>query len=208
MEDVLKLVPKEFRQVFEAIVALTDAFCERYLNQDYQELCQDMAIALCQKDSPVVHGRPASWASGIVHALGWVNCLQDPSIEPYMPSSEVAKGFGVSQGTMTAKSRIIRGGLGLMQLDPDWCLPAMLKDNPLVWMVEVNGLIMDMRMAPLELQQAAYDQDLIPFIPEPEEETEAPSSEGPKILKFPPRSNHSADPTQPKELAEDGPTLF
>jgi len=208
MEDVLKLVPKEFRQVFEAIVALTDAFCRTYLNEDYRELCQDMAIALCQKDSPVRHGRPASWASGIVHALGWVNFLYDPGTEPYMLSSEAARGFGVSQGTMTAKSRIIRDGLGLMQLDPDWCLPAMLKDNPLVWMVEVNGLIMDMRMAPLEFQQAAYDKGLIPFIPEPEEEMEPPSSEGPKILKFPPRPNNPAGPTQPKEPAEDGPTLF
>jgi hypothetical protein len=31
-------------------------------------------------------------------------------------------------------------------------------------MLEVNGLIIDIRQAPLELQQVAYEKGLIPFI--------------------------------------------
>ena len=41
----------------------------------------------------------------------------------------------------------------------------MLLDNPLVWMFEIDGMIVDLRTAPQELQVAAYQQGLIPFIP-------------------------------------------
>ncbi|MCK4283231.1 MAG: plasmid pRiA4b ORF-3 family protein, partial [Candidatus Brocadiae bacterium] len=66
---------------------------------------------------------------------------------------------------MMAKSRIIRDELDLMQLDPDWCLPALLKDNPLVWMLEVNGFLIDIRMVPREAQVVAYEKGLIPYVP-------------------------------------------
>ena len=35
----------------------------------------------------------------------------------------------------------------------------------MVWMLEVNGLMMDARTAPREIQQAAFEQGLIPYIP-------------------------------------------
>ena len=53
------------------------------------------------------------------------------------------------------KARIIREGLDLMPFHPDWSLPSRMDRNPLVWMLEVNGLIMDIRMAPREAQVAA-----------------------------------------------------
>ena len=43
-----------------------------------------MAAKLCRKGTPLTSGRPRSWASGIVHALGWVNFLSDPSQDPHM----------------------------------------------------------------------------------------------------------------------------
>ena len=51
-------------------------------------------------------------------------------------------------------------------LDPRWCLPSRLTDNPLVWMISINGVIVDMRTMPPELQEQAYQLGLIPFIPE------------------------------------------
>jgi hypothetical protein len=35
----------------------------------------------------------------------------------------------------------------------------------MVWMLEVDGLITDIRHAPVELQRAAFEQGLIPFVP-------------------------------------------
>ncbi len=56
--------------------------------------------------------------------------------------------------------------LGMYPLDPEWSTSAMLDQNPLVWMLEVNGLIIDVCHAPKEIQEAAFRQGLIPYIPE------------------------------------------
>ncbi len=50
-------------------------------------------------------------------------------------------------------------------LSPEWTLPSRLADNPLVWMLQINGVIINIRQAPVELQQLAYEKGLIPFIP-------------------------------------------
>lgn len=50
-------------------------------------------------------------------------------------------------------------------LPPEWTLPSRLADNPLVWMLQVNGLMIDIRQAPADLQRLAYEKGLIPFVP-------------------------------------------
>ena len=50
-------------------------------------------------------------------------------------------------------------------MSPDWTLPSRLADNPLVWMVQINGLMIDIRRSPPERQRLAYEKGLIPFIP-------------------------------------------
>jgi hypothetical protein len=82
-----------------------------------------------------------------------------------MTAADIAKGLGVSMATMQAKARVIREGLDLIPFDPDWCLPSNLETNPLVWMLEVNGFVMDIRHAPREAQVVAYQKGLIPWIP-------------------------------------------
>jgi hypothetical protein len=159
-------VPAEFRQVYLELVSLTDEFCNDRLNVEYQELCREMAISICQPESPVLRGKRASWGSGIVYTVGWVNFLGDPSQQPHVRSEEIAEWFGVSTGTMLSKAKTIREGLGLIPLDPDFTLPSRIDENPLVWMVQINnGFIVDIRHAPREAQVAAYERGLIPYIP-------------------------------------------
>jgi len=50
-------------------------------------------------------------------------------------------------------------------LDAQWLLPAMLENNPAVWMISVNGFLVDARTLPREIQQAAHEQGAIPYIP-------------------------------------------
>jgi hypothetical protein len=61
----------------------------------------------------------------------------------------------------------------MYQLDPDWCLPSKMDGNPLIWMLSVNGLMMDIRSAPLGAQVEAFRQGLIPYIPGHEGESKA-----------------------------------
>jgi len=169
--ELMADVPKAYAARFTSIVGLTDAFCDSHLNAEYKELCREMTAAVCQKGSPVLKGKAEGWAAGIVYALGRVNFLGDPSQNPHMKSPDVAKGLGVSMATMQAKTRVIWDGLDLMQLHPDWCLPSKMDRNPMVWMLEVNGFLMDIRMAPREAQVAAYEKGLIPYIPADRKET-------------------------------------
>jgi hypothetical protein len=109
---------------------------------------------------------------------------------------------------MQTKSRVIRDELDLMQMDPDWCLPALLKDNPLVWMLEVNGLVMDIRTAPRGAQEEAYRLGLIPFIPADEPEPDLQPDSGAEIIQFPSGQNRPCEAESPQKPKDDGPTLF
>ena len=209
MENLLKCVPAKSHEALAAIVELTDSFCEQHLDENYQQLARDMALKLARKRSRmnINQGRPKSWAGGIIHALGMVNFLHDASFEPYMSSPDLAKGFGVSQGTMTGKSKIIRDVLDIGPMDPRWCLPELLDSNPMVWMLEVNGFIMDMRTAPLDLQRQAYQQGLIPYIPA-EEEPRPEAAQDAKILKFPCPQNDNPPAPEEEPPDDNQPTLF
>lgn len=201
-------VPKRNQQLLEQIMELINAFCDAHLNEDYKELCEQMAGAICRTRWLLSGSKPASWASGVVHAVGWVNFLHDPNRSPYMTSAQVAEGFGISQGTMTAKSKIIRDKLDLMPLDPDWCLPELLADNPLVWMLEVNGFIMDVRYAPRQIQEEAFEKGLIPFIPADKHEQKQQSSPEIEIIEFPSKQSEASKTKSPQKLKDNRPNLF
>jgi len=191
----------------DTIAELTDAFCLKHLDEDYRRLCEDMLEELLDIDMPLNRGKPAGWAGGIVHAVGFVNFLQDPSQSPHMTSSQLAEGFGISQQTMQAKSKIIRDELDLIQFDPDWCLPALLEDNPLVWMIEVDGLIMDIRQTSREVQEEAYRLGLIPYIPADKMEPDLSEDAGAKIIQFPSGQSKTSE-AQSDRKQNDGPSLF
>jgi hypothetical protein len=52
-----------------------------------------------------------------------------------------------------AKSKAVRTMLGMYQLDPNWSLSSRLQSNPMVWMLSVNGMIVDVRSMPREVQK-------------------------------------------------------
>jgi hypothetical protein len=41
----------------------------------------------------------------------------------------------------------------------------MMDQNPLAWLVSVNGYIIDIRSAPRSLQEEAFQKGLIPYLP-------------------------------------------
>jgi hypothetical protein len=67
---------------------------------------------------------------------------------------------------MQAKSKQIRDLLSMSQLDPDWTLPSRVEKNPLIWMLEINGLIVDVRYVPRAIQEEAFRRGLIPYVPD------------------------------------------
>lgn len=54
-------------------------------------------------------------------------------------------------------------GIGLM--DPHWALSSRMTDNPMAWLIQMNGMIIDARKLPREIQEEAFRRGLIPYLP-------------------------------------------
>jgi len=157
---------EEKDEAVQVVIGLIDQFCKEHLNEEYALLCRKLAEKLGRKrPSPLLHGSPNAWASGIVRAVDGVNFLHDKSQTPYMRATDIDHYLGTSPSSGAAKLAAIRKMFKLYQLDPNWTLPSRLEDNPLVWMLEVNGLMVDVRQAPREVQEVAFRKGLIPYIP-------------------------------------------
>jgi hypothetical protein len=173
-------VPNAMQEKFDGIVAITDDFAKQHLNDEYAQLIRFATAALCRKrPSPLATGKEKTWACGITHAIGMVNFLFDSSQKPHVSAKEIYDWFGVSSSTGQSKSKQVRDILNTRQMDPDWCLPSKLDDNPMAWMISVDGFILDARATPRNVQEEAYARGLIPYIPadgKPEEIDEEQTS--------------------------------
>ncbi|WP_019415368.1 DUF6398 domain-containing protein [Paenisporosarcina sp. TG20] len=158
-------VPKEMQDKYNEITEIIRGFCKENLNEEYQLLGFQLCAALCRKrPSPIVKGKANVWACGIVHAIGTVNFLFDPAQSPTMKVNELYSKFGVSGSTGSAKSKLIRDMMKIGIFDPTWTLLSKMENNEMVWMITVNGFIIDARNAPREIQEEAYRKGLIPYI--------------------------------------------
>lgn len=159
-------VPKKMEVRYQEIIAITDTFCAEHLNEEYATLCRSMAATLARKrPSPLESGRAKTWAAAIAHAIGRVNFLFDKTQTPHIRADDLSAAFGVSKSTAANKSKQIMDVLNIGLMDPQWTLPSRMNDNMMAWMIMVNGLIVDVRSMPREIQEIAYQKGLIPYIP-------------------------------------------
>jgi hypothetical protein len=159
-------VPKAMAEKFAAITSLIDAFCAKHLNDEYRQVIHQVVGALARKrPSPLPRGKENVWAAAAVHAVGRVNFLDDASQSPHCKPKVIYEFFGIGESTGQNKSKEIRDLLKMGPMSPEWTLPSRLAENPLVWMLQVNGLMVDIRGMPIELQQMAFEKGLIPYIP-------------------------------------------
>ena len=159
-------VPRTVKPRFDEIVGLVDAACRTHLTEEYAAVTRTLAAAVARKrPSPLLRGQSRTWACGLTYTIGSVNFLFDPAQQPHLRGADLCTLFGVSQSAAAAKSREIMRLFDIVPLDPRWSLPSRLADNPLVWMILVNGVMVDVRMMPRELQEQAHALGLIPFVP-------------------------------------------
>ena len=148
---------------FEEIVGLIETVCRAHLTEEYATVARELAVALAGKrPSPLLRGQSRTWACGITYTIGSVNFLFDPTQQPHVRASDLYALFEVSQSAGAARSREIMRVFDIVPLDPRWSLPSRLADNPLVWMIPVNGAIVDIRMMPRDLEERAYELVRVP----------------------------------------------
>ena len=159
-------VPKEMQDIYLSITKITDDISQEMLNDEYAEYIQYAVAELCRKrPSPLLKGKLNIWACAITHAIGLVNFLDDSSQTPHVKTAKLYEAFGVNPKTGQSKSKQVRDLLKMSQFDTDWTLPGRMERNPMAWLITVNGITVDVRTQPKEVQEIAFEKGLIPYLP-------------------------------------------
>lgn len=158
-------VPKPMQTYVEKIQLLTDEFCVKYLDEDYQVLAHKLIATLARKrPSPLTSGKSNVWAGAVINALGTINFLFDKLNTPYITADHIAENFNSSKSTLRNKARQVREMLKMNRFDHKWLLPSKIKTNSMAWMIKIDGFIIDARTLEPEIQKIAYEKGLIPFV--------------------------------------------
>ena len=136
------------------------------LGSEYADLCRTVVGKLGRKrPSPLTRGDPRIWAAGVVYAVGQLNFLFDPAQSPHATTDQLSEWLGVKKTAMANKARLIRDTLKLSHFDGQFIRRDLVEASPLTWLLQVDGLLVDIRQAPRHLQVQAFESGLIPYVP-------------------------------------------
>ncbi|MCL2135649.1 MAG: DUF6398 domain-containing protein [Candidatus Bathyarchaeota archaeon] len=159
-------VPKSMTAKYVEVAELIENFCDEKLNEEYKEICLRALAKLCRKrPSPLMSGKVRTWACGIIYAIGSSNFIFDKSQPINMSADEIAEWFSLSKSTAGSKAAEVNKLLDLSYFNAEFQLKGLVAENPAIWYLTVNGLIVDIRAMPRELQEEAFRKGLIPYIP-------------------------------------------
>jgi hypothetical protein len=159
-------IPAAIRPAAEAIIALTDQVCRGLLDEEYAELARSVVAKLARKrPSPIQSGRASTWAGAVVYALGQVNFLFDSATRPYATADDLSAAFGVAKSTLSAKAKQVRDLTKMSWGTAEFLREDMIAASPMIWFIQVDGLIVDARGLPLPVQAQAFELGVIPYIP-------------------------------------------
>lgn len=99
------------------------------------------------------------------YALGQVNFLFGKSMKPYATADDLATWFGASKNTLGSRAKQIRDALGIGYASTEFQREDVVDATSVAWFIQVDGLIYDARTLVPEIQMAAYEKGLIPYIP-------------------------------------------
>ena len=156
-------VPVALRSRVLEILAITDEACDLHLDREYGELTRELVARLARKrPSPLMRGDTRIWAAGAIYTVGSINFLFDRSQQPHVSGDRLAEHLRVVKTTMSNKAALIRKTLDIGVYEPGLTRRSMLERHPLTWLVQVNGILVDARMLPADIQDEARRRGLIP----------------------------------------------
>lgn len=159
-------VPRAVRPYADQVVAVTDAVCREHLDGEYADLCRAVVGKLGRKrPSPLTRGDLKIWAAGVIYAVGQLNVVFDPAQTPHATADQLSQWLGVKKTTMANKARLIRDSVKMSHFDTQFMRRDLVEASPLTWLLEVDGMLVDIRRAPVHLQVQAFELGLIPYVP-------------------------------------------
>jgi hypothetical protein len=143
------------QQYTEKLIQMTNGFCDRYLDQEYKDLCKKLIRKMSRKRVvPFLSGRIEIWAAAVVYAIGSINFLFDKSFEPYATADDICNYFGTSKSTTGQKAKTIRDMFKLYYFDREFSTKEMQDNNPFS-NVFLDGMPIPISSLPPELQEIA-----------------------------------------------------
>jgi Domain of unknown function (DUF6398) len=143
------------QQYTEKLIQMTNGFCDRYLDQEYKDLCEKLIRKMSRKRVvPFLSGRIEIWAAAVVYAIGSINFLFDKSFEPYATADDICNYFGTSKSTTGQKAKTIRDMFKLYYYDREFSTREMQDNNPFS-NVFLDGMPIPISSLPPELQEIA-----------------------------------------------------
>lgn len=118
-----------------------------------------------KRPSPLTRCDLGMRAAGVVYAVGQLNFVFDPEQTPLATADQLSGWLGVKKHTMANKARLIRDTLALSHFDGEFMRRDLIEASPLTWLLEVDGLLVDVRLAPVRFQVRAFELGLIPYVP-------------------------------------------
>ena len=103
----------------------------------------------------------------MIYTVGPLNFLFDRAQVPHLRADDLAARLGVAKRTLANKAARIRTLLELGWFEPELMRRSLLEQHPLTWLIEVNGIPVDARWLPEELQAEARRRGLIPDLDHP-----------------------------------------
>ena len=159
-------VPKAMKFKYDELAAIIEKYCDEYLNMEYEDLCLHALGKLCRKrPSPLSSGRANTWAAGIIYAVAQNNFIFDKSQTIHMTAEELVEPFGLAKTTVSSKAAEIRKLLKIDHFNSEWVLASDIENNSALWYVMIDGLMVDARMLPMDMQIYCANKGLIPYVP-------------------------------------------
>ncbi len=84
---------------------------------------------------------------------------------PHATADQLSQWLGVKKTTMANKARLIRDSVKLSHFDARFMRRDLVEASPLTWLLEVDGMLVDIRRAPGHLQIEVFELGLIPHLP-------------------------------------------
>jgi len=126
----------------EQLIEMTEKFCEKYLDEDYKNLCNKLISKMSRKRVvPFMSGKIEIWAAAVIYALGSINFLFDKSFKPYASADDICDYFGTNKSTTSQKAKIIRDMFNMGYFDKEFSTSRMQENDPFSKLRMVNGFI-------------------------------------------------------------------
>ena len=117
-------------------------FCDEYLNDEYQSLCDKIILKLSRKRNvPFLSGKIEIWASAVVWTVARINFLFDKNNEYFLTGDDICQFFGTKKSTVGQKSSFIENILKIKLFDENYCTQELIERNPLRRLMMINGFI-------------------------------------------------------------------